>query len=84
MNSIEQLKDNRAAMVVAMEAIRAELPPLEASLQSDEVINHRRESSVRDEISSRKLNIDAINDRIFSLDQKLHRLERLEDRKSVV
>lgn len=84
MNSIEQLKDNRAKMVTEMEAIRAELPSLEAALESDEVINNRRESHFRDEISSRKLKIDAINQRIFVLDQKLHRLEKLANRETLM
>lgn len=84
MNSIEQLKDNRATLVTEMEAIRAELPSLETALESDEVINNRRESHFRDEISSRKLKIDAINQRIFVLDQKLHRLEKLANRETLM
>nr|AAT96078.1 hypothetical protein [Pseudomonas viridiflava] len=84
MNSIEQLKDNRATLVTEMEAIRAELPSLEAALESDEVINNGRESHFRDEISSRKLKIDAINQRVFVLDQKLHRVEKLANRETLM
>jgi hypothetical protein len=84
MNSIEQLKDNRATLVTEMEAIRAELPSLEAALQSDKVINNGRESHFRDEISTRKLKIDAINQRIFVLDQKLHRMEKLANRETLM
>lgn len=84
MNSIEQLKDNRATLVTEMEAIRAELPSLEAALESDEVINNGRESHFRDEISTRKLKIDAINQRIFVLDQKLHRMEKLANRETLM
>ncbi|RMU72631.1 hypothetical protein ALP23_200151 [Pseudomonas syringae pv. apii] len=84
MNSIKQLKDHRATFVTEMEAIRGELPPLEAALQTDEVINNRRDSHIRDEISSRKLKIDSLDHRIFVLDQKLYRMERLDKRETLM
>ncbi len=84
MNRIEQLKDARATLVVEMEAIKAELPPFEAALQSEEVINQGRESDVRHEISSRNVRIDSLDHQIFRLDQKLNRLETLTKRESLM
>lgn len=84
MNRIEQLKDAGAKLVIEMEAIKAELPPLEAALQSEDVINQGRESDVRHEISSRKIRIDSIDHQIFRLDQKLNRLETLANRESLM
>lgn len=84
MNRIEQLKDARAKLVIEMEAIKEELPPLEAALQSEDVINQGRESDVRHEISSRKISIDSFDHQIFRLDQKLNRLEKLVNRESLM
>jgi hypothetical protein len=84
MTRIEQLKDTRAKLAIEMEAIKKELPPFEAALQSEDVINHGRESDVRHEISSRKLKIDSLDHQIFRLDQKLDRLEKLANRESLM
>lgn len=84
MNRIEQLKDARAKLVIDMEIIKSELPPFEAMLQSEDVINNRRESDVRHEISSRKIKIDSIDHQIFRLDQKLNRQETLANRESLM
>jgi hypothetical protein len=84
MNRIEQLKDARAALVIEMEAIKSEIPPFEAALQSEDVINQGRESDVRHEISSRKIRIDSLDHQIFRLDQKLKRLETLANRESLM
>ncbi|GAB5341337.1 chromosome segregation protein SMC [Pseudomonas fluorescens] len=84
MNRIEQLKDTRAKLTIEMEVIKKELPPFEAALVSEDVINHGRESDVRHEISSRKLKIDSIDHQIFRLDQKLYRLETLANRESLM
>ncbi|MCP1498998.1 hypothetical protein J2Y86_003705 [Pseudomonas migulae] len=84
MNRIEQLKDRRAKLVIEMEAIKKELPPFEAALQSEDVINHGRESDVRHEISSRKLKIDSLDHQIFRLDHQLDRLEKLANRESLM
>jgi len=84
MNRIEQLKDTRAKLVNEMEAIKMELPPFEAALESEEVINDGRQSNVRNEISSRKIKIDSLDLQIFRLDQKLDRLEKLANRESLM
>jgi hypothetical protein len=84
MNRIEQLNDSRAALVIEMEVIKAELPPLEAALQSEDIINQGRESDVRHEISSRKIRIDSLDHQIFRLDQKLNRLDTLANRESLM
>lgn len=84
MNQIERLKDTRAKLAIEMEVIKKELPPFEAALQSEDVISHGRESDVRHEISSRKLNIDSLDHQIFRLDQKLDRLEKLANRESLM
>lgn len=84
MNRIEQLKDARAKLAIEMEAIKRELPPFEAALQSEDVINQGRESDVRHEISSRKIKIDSIDHQIFRLDQKLASLETLANRESLM
>ncbi|HEX8591957.1 MAG TPA: chromosome segregation protein SMC [Pseudomonas sp.] len=84
MNRIEQLKDARAKLVIEMETIKSELPPFEAALQSEDVINNRRESDVRHEISSRKIKIDSLDHQIFRLDQKLNRQETLANRESLM
>lgn len=84
MNRIEQLKDTRAKLTIEMEVIKKELPPFEAALVSEDVINHGRESDVRHAISSRKLKIDSIDHQIFRLDQKLYRLETLANRESLM
>ena len=84
MNRIEQLNDTRTKLAVEMEAIKRELPPFEAALHSEDVINQGRESDVRHEISSRKLKIDSLDHQIFRLDQKLDRLEKLANRESLM
>ncbi len=84
MNRIEQLKDARAKLVIEMEAIKKEVPPFEAALHSEDVINHGRESDVRHEISSRKLKIDSLDHQISRLDHKLDRLEKLANRESLM
>jgi len=84
MNRIEQLKDTRANKVIEMEALKKEILPFEVALQSEDVINHGRESDVRHEISSRKLKIDSLDHQIFRLDQKLGRLEKLANRESLM
>ena len=84
MNRIEQLKDARTKLAIEMEGIKNELPPLEAALESEEVISHGRQSDVRHEISSRKLKIDSLDHQIFQLDQKLDRLEKLANRESLM
>lgn len=84
MNRIEQLKDTRAKLVIQMEALKKEIPPFEAALQSEEVINYGRQSDVRHEISSRKLKTDSLDHQIFRLDQKLYRLETLANRESLM
>ena len=84
MSRIEQLKDARAKLATEMEATKRELPPFEAALQSEDVINQGRESNVRHEISSRKIKIDSIDHQIFRLDQKLDHLETLANRKSLM
>ncbi|HEY0201163.1 MAG TPA: hypothetical protein VGC24_05680, partial [Burkholderiaceae bacterium] len=84
MNDIQQLKDSRAKMVIDVEAIEKEIPPFEAALVSEEVINHGRVNNVRHEISARKLKIDAINHRISLLDRTLSRRETLANRESLM
>ncbi|MDY7563596.1 chromosome segregation protein SMC [Pseudomonas sp. RTC3] len=84
MNRIEQLKDARAKLAIEMEAIKRELPPFEAALQSEDAINQGRESDVRHEISSRKIKIDSIGHQIFRLDQKLDLLETLANQESLM
>ncbi|MEO8645259.1 chromosome segregation protein SMC [Pseudomonas sp.] len=84
MNRIEQLKDTRAKLAIEMEALKREIPPFEVALQSEEVINHGRESEVRHEISSRKLKIDSIDHQIFRLDHQVDRLEKLANRESLM
>ncbi|MGF6204395.1 chromosome segregation protein SMC [Pseudomonas frederiksbergensis] len=84
MNRIEQLKDTRAKLTIEMEAIKKELPPFEAALVSEDVINHGRESDVRHEISSRKLKIDSIDHHICRLDQQMERLDMLANRESLM
>ncbi|SED49779.1 chromosome segregation protein SMC [Pseudomonas migulae] len=84
MNRIEQLKDTRAKLVIEMEALKKEIPPFEAALHSEDVINNGRESDVRHEISSRQIKIDSIDHQIFRLDQTLDRLEKLANRESLI
>lgn len=84
MNRIEQLKDARANKVIEMEALKKEIPPFESALQSEDVINNGRESAVRHEISSRQIKIDSIDHQIFQLDQTLDRLEKLDNRESLM
>ncbi len=84
MNRIEQLKDARANKVIEMEALKKEIPPFEAALQSEDVINNGRESDVRHEISSRQIKIDSIDHQICRLDQTLERLEKLANRESLM
>ncbi|MEX5687411.1 chromosome segregation protein SMC [Pseudomonas silesiensis] len=67
-----------------MEAIKAELPPFEAALHSEEIISQGRESDVRYEISSRKIKIDSIDLKIFQLDQKLVRPDAIANRESLM
>ena len=67
-----------------MEAIKAELPPFEAALHSEETISQGRESDVRHEISSRKIKIDSIDLQLFQLDQKLSRREAFANRESLM
>ena len=84
MNRVEQLKDTRAKLAIEMEAIKRQLPPFEVALESEEVINHGRQSDVRHEISSRKLKTVSLDHQIFLLDQKLDRLEKLANRESLM
>lgn len=84
MNAIQQLKDTRAQLVIQVEAIKAELPPFEAALHSEEIISQGRESDVRYEISSRKIKIDSIDHELFQLDQKLSRREAFANRESLM
>jgi hypothetical protein len=67
-----------------VEAIKAELPPFEAALHSEEIISQGRESDVRYEISSRKIKIDSIDLKIFQLDQKLVRPDAIANRESLM
>ncbi len=69
MNRIEQLKDERANKVIEMETLKKEIPPFESALQSKDVINNGRESTIKHEISSRQIKIDWIDHQIFQLDQ---------------
>lgn len=84
MNSIQQLKDARAKLVIEMEAINTELPSLEASLEGEDVINSGQESAVEFNSSDRKRRIDSIKLEIHMLDQKLNRLETLADREGLM
>lgn len=84
MNSIQQLKDARAKLVIEMEAITTELPSLEASLESEDAINSGQESAVEFNSSDRKRRIDSIKLEIHMLDQKLNRLETLADREGLM
>jgi hypothetical protein len=84
MNSIQQLKDARAKLVIEMDAINTEPPSLEASLESEDVINSGKESAVEFNSSDRKRRIDSIKLEIHILDQKLNRLETLADRESLM
>jgi hypothetical protein len=84
MNSIQQLKDARAKLVIEMEAINTELPSPEASLESEDVINSGQESAVEFNSSDRKRRIDSIKLEIHMLDQKLNRLEPLADREGLM
>jgi hypothetical protein len=84
MNSIQQLKDARARLVIEMEAINTELPSPEASLESEDVINSGQESAVEFDSSDRKRRIDSIKLEIHMLDQKLNRLETLADREGLM
>ena len=84
MNSIQQLKDARAKLVIEMEAINTELPSLEASIESEDVINSSQESAVEFNSSDRKRRIDSIKLEIHILDQKLNRLETLADREGLM
>lgn len=84
MNRIEHLKDARANKVIEMEALKKEIPPFEAALHSEDVINNGRESDLRHEISSRQIKIDSIDHQIFRLDQTLDRLEKLANRESLM
>lgn len=84
MNSIQQLQDARTKLVIEMEAINTELPSLEASLESEDVINSGQESAVEFNSSDRKRRIDSIKLEIHILDQKLNRLETLANRESLM
>lgn len=84
MSRIEQLKDARANKVIEMEALKKEIPPFEAALHSEDVINKGRESDVRHELSSRQIKIDSIDHQICRLDQTLDRLEKLANRESLM
>ncbi|MBV4464348.1 chromosome segregation protein SMC [Pseudomonas sp. SWRI79] len=84
MNSIQQLKDARAKLVIEMDAINTEPPSLEASLESEDVINSGKESAVEFNSSDHKRRIDSIKLEIHILDQKLNRLETLADRESLM
>ncbi|WLG51117.1 chromosome segregation protein SMC [Pseudomonas sp. FP1742] len=84
MNSIQQLKDARAKLVIEMEAINTVLPSLKASLDSEDVINSGQESAVEFNSSDRKRRIDSIKLEIHMLDQKLNRLETLANRESLM
>lgn len=84
MNSIQALKDTRAKLVIEMETIQRELPALEKALVSAEVINEGRESDIRHEISSRKIQIDSKDHHIFLLEKKINRRETLANRKSLM
>lgn len=84
MNSIQQLKDARAKLVIEMEAITTELPSLEAALEGDDVINSGQESAVEFNSSDRKRRIDSIKLEIHMLDQKLNRLETLANREGLM
>ncbi|SMS07984.1 chromosome segregation SMC protein [Pseudomonas viridiflava] len=84
MNRIEQLKGERANKVTEMETLKKEIPPFELALQSKDVINNGRESTIKHEISSRQIKIDLIDQQIFQLDQTLDRLEKLASRESLM
>ncbi|VVP53074.1 chromosome segregation protein SMC [Pseudomonas fluorescens] len=84
MNDIQQLKDDRAQLLIKKEGIQQELPSFEIALESADTINQGRQSDVRHEISSRKIKIDSIDLHIFLLDKKLSRLETLANRENLM
>ena len=49
MNEIQELKERREQLTLEMESVRTEILPLEAALESPEVIEQGREREVRDQ-----------------------------------
>ena len=74
MNTIQELKDRRDTLTLEMESIRLDLAPLEAALESPEVIQQGRQRAVHNEINDHKRRIDSRNLEISKLDRKSTRL----------
>nr|WP_314524248.1 chromosome segregation protein SMC [uncultured Pseudomonas sp.] len=84
MNTIQELKDRRDQLTLEVESIQDDLAPFEEALESPEVIQQGRQRAVQDEINDHKRRIDSRNLEISNLNQKIHRLETLANRESLV
>ncbi len=83
MNTIQELKDRRDTLTLEMESIQRDLIPFEEVLESPEVIQQGRQRAVQDEINDHKRRIDSRDLEIRNLNQKIDRLEALENRESL-
>ncbi len=84
MTEIQELNDHRERLTIKMESIQAEMLPLEAALESPEVIELDREREVRDQYNERKRIFDSLNQEIHTLNQKIHRKESLANREALM
>lgn len=84
MNEIQAMKDRREKLTIEMESIRTELLPLEAVLESPEVIEQDRKREIRDKYNERKRKFDSLDLQIYQLNQKIHRRENLANREALM
>ena len=84
MNEIQELKDRRERLTIEMESVQTKMLPLEAALESPEVIEQDREREVRDQYNERKRKFDSLNLEIHTLNRKIHRRENLANRETLM
>lgn len=84
MNEIQELKDRRDQLTAEKERVGAQIFPLEAALESPEVIEQDRVREVRDQYNERKRKFDSLDLEINGLNRKIYRRENLANRETLM
>lgn len=84
MNQIQELKERRERLTIAMDSVRIEMLPLEAALENPAVIEQGREREVQDQCNERKRKFDSLDLEIHTLNQKINRRENLANRETLM